>query len=98
MTKIELRYFESCQNWKIADARLKAAMEAEGLTVAITYTRVETLQDAERLQFIGSATILINGTDPFEPAGAQAGLACRVFATQDGPQGSPTVNELRAIL
>jgi hypothetical protein len=98
MIDIELRYFDSCPNWKIADERLREAMKAEGVGNSITYTKVETFEDAERLQFIGSPSILINGVDPFKPEGAEPGLACRVFATEDGPQGSPTVNELRTIL
>jgi|CXWK01.1.fsa_nt_gi hypothetical protein len=98
MTDIELRYFDSCPNWKIADERLREALEAEGIDCSITYTKVETFEDAERLKFIGSPSILINGSDPFKPEDAEPGLACRVFATEDGPQGSPTVNELRALL
>ena len=98
MTDIELRYFDSCPNWKVADDRLKEAMKAEGVADPITYTRVESFEDAEQMQFIGSPSILINGVDPFRPKDAEPGLACRVFATEDGPQGSPTVGELRAVL
>ena len=98
MTKIELRYFDSCPNWKVADERLKEAMKAEGVNSKIEYTNVETFEDAERLNFIGSPSILIGGADPFMPESARPGLACRVFATEDGPQGSPTVNELRSAL
>ncbi|NQU37829.1 MAG: thioredoxin family protein [Actinobacteria bacterium] len=98
MTHIELRYFESCPNWKVAEGRLKEAMLAEGVAEPITYTKVESFEDAERIQFIGSPSILIDGLDPFGPPDAEPGLACRVFATKNGPQGSPTVEELRAVL
>jgi len=98
MTDIELRYFESCPNWKVADDRLKEAMQAEGVSGPITYTKVESFEDAERMQFIGSPSIFIDGVDPFRPKGAEPGLACRVFTTPNGPQGSPTVEELRAVL
>lgn len=98
MTKIELQYFDSCPNWKVADERLKEAMNVEGVADQVVYTKVETFEDAERLNFIGSPSILIDGLDPFKPESARPGLACRVFATEDGPQGSPTANELRAVL
>lgn len=98
MMEIELRYFESCPNWQVADERLREAMDIEGVDVEVAYKKVEILEDAERLNFIGSPTILIDGTDPFRPESARPGLACRVFATEEGPQGSPTVNELRAAL
>jgi hypothetical protein len=98
MTEVELRYFDSCPNWEVAERRLKEAMKAAGINETITYTQVETLQDAERRQFIGSPTILVNGADPFQPENTEPGLACRLFATEDGRQGSPTVNEIRAAL
>ena len=98
MTKIELRYFDSCPNWKIADERLREAMEVEEVFSEIEYTSVNTFDDAERLDFIGSPSILIGGVDAFRPESAQPGLACRVFQTEDGPQGSPTVNQLRSVL
>lgn len=45
--------------------------------------RVETAEDAERLPFIDSPTILVNGWDPF--AGAEAfGLTYRVYQTPEG--------------
>ena len=73
-------------------------MEAQGVRAEVVYTKVETFDDAERLDFIGSPSILIDGVDPFRPESAQPGLACRVFATEEGPQGSPTVNQLRSVL
>ena len=98
MTKLELRYFEGCPNWKIADERLRQAIRAEDVDCAITYTKVETLEDAQRLRFIGSPSILINGTDPFRTENAQPGLACRIFNTENGPDGAPSITQLRALL
>lgn len=60
--------------------------------------QVETAEDAERLQFIGSPTVLINGRDPFAGAGKALGLTCRVYETPDGLAGSPTLEQLRESL
>jgi hypothetical protein len=60
--------------------------------------RVETAEDAERLRFIGSPTILVDGRDPFAGAEAAFGLTCRVFQTPKGLAGSPTPDQLRAAL
>ena len=98
VTYIELRFFDSCPNWKVANERLQRALQLEGVETAIAYTKVESPEEAERLDFIGSPTILINGLDPYRPHEAKPGMACRVFATEDGPQGSPTVNELRSLI
>ena len=90
-----LLFFDDCPNWRVADDRLRTlAREFTGVTM--THHRVETADEAERVGFRGSPTILIDGVDPFatdsDPVG---GLSCRVFATPDGPAGSPTLEQLR---
>jgi len=60
--------------------------------------RVETAEDAERLRFIGSPTILLDGRDPFARAEATFGLTCRVYETPYGLAGSPTPEQVRAAL
>jgi hypothetical protein len=47
--------------------------------------QVGTPEDAERLRFVGSPTILIDGRDPFGGTGEGFGLSCRVYATPDVP-------------
>ena len=64
----------------------------------VTLERVETSADAERLRFVGSPTILLNGRDPFEEPGGEYGLACRFYRTPEGPAGSPTTEQLREVL
>lgn len=60
--------------------------------------RIETPEDAERLQFLGSSTILIEGRDPFAGTEEAFGLTCRVYETPEGLAGSPTPQQLRAAL
>jgi hypothetical protein len=96
---VTIRYFEGCPNWHTAHERLRAALrDASMADVEPVLERVETLEDAERLKFAGSPTILIDGEDPFAETGAQFGLTCRVYRTPDGLAGSPTADQLRAIL
>src|SRR5699024_5336838 len=64
----------------------------------INHQLIETHEEAVRLGFNGSPTILIDGTDPFAEDGAPAGLACRVFRTLDGRSGPPTGEQLRTAL
>ena len=97
--KIVLRYFDGCPNWRTADALLREALAATGHgDEPVTYEKVETAQEADRLGFVGSPTFLIAGRDPFGTAGAPTGLACRVYSTPDGMAGSPTVEQLKAVL
>ena len=64
--------------------------------VTVTRRLVNTPEEADRVGFRGSPTILLNGVDPFatesDPVG---GLSCRVYQTPDGPAGSPTLDQLR---
>jgi hypothetical protein len=60
--------------------------------------RVATPEDAERLRFRGSPTILIDGRDPFANEAAPFGLSCRVYRTERGLEGSPSLEQLREAL
>ncbi len=90
-----LQYFDDCPNWRIADERLRAALRLLGRDDgAVRYLQVDTAEDAERIGFHGSPTILVNGHDPFGPADSAVGLACRVY-----PNGSvPSVERLVEVL
>lgn len=91
MTQVELLYFDGCPSWKVADERLAKALRIAGRhDVVVTRRLVETVDDAEQTQFLGSPSIRIDGTDPFASDEARVGLACRVYAGPDGLSGSPT--------
>ena len=90
---ITLLYFDGCPNWKVADGRL-AEIAAERPEITVARHLVETFDEAERVAFHGSPSILIDGVDPF--AGAGVGLACRIYPTPQGPAGSPTLEQLRS--
>ena len=94
---VTLLYFDECPNWKVADDRL--TMVARDLPdVTVARHLVDTPQEAERVGFRGSPSILVDGVDVFAHADAPVGLSCRVYQTPDGPAGSPTVEQLRAAM
>lgn len=94
---IKLLYFEGCPNWKTADERL-AALAAEVPGITVTRHLVDTLEEAERVGFRGSPSIVVDGVDVFAEAGAPIGLLCRRYLTPDGPAGAPTLDQLRAVI
>jgi hypothetical protein len=94
---VSLLYFDDCPNWKVADHRL-AVIAAERPDVVVRRHRVETMEEAERLGFHGSPSILVNGVDVFAEPGAGVGLSCRVYRTSDGLAGAPTMEQLRVAL
>jgi hypothetical protein len=99
MPHIVIRYFAGCPHWRIAEERVRDALRTAGLAdVTVEYERVETIENAIRTGFRGSPTILIDGMDPFAEGDAPAGLSCRIYQSEAGPQGAPTVQELEAVL
>ena len=94
---IALLYFNDCPNWKIADERL-AIIAAERADLTVSRHLVETVEEAERVGFHGSPSILVDGVDLFADPDTAVGLSCRVYVTPDGLAGSPTVDQLRAAL
>ena len=95
---MRLLYFDGCPNWQEADERLRQALVRLGMDVPVERVNVLTAEDAERLSFRGSPTIVVNGVDPFAEPSAPVGLSCRVFRTPDGLRGSPTIEQLVEVL
>lgn len=91
-------YFEECPTWQTAVERVKAACARTGMPVEVRPLAVTSYEDAFRLGFAGSPTILLDGIDPFAQPGASPALACRLYATPDGMAGAPTVDQLVDVL
>jgi hypothetical protein len=96
--RVTLRHTRGCPHWRRAHDRVLRAISEEGLTVDVELEAVDTAEDAARLNFIGSPTILVDGLDPFGEEDADVGLTCRLFDTPEGLSGSPTVGQLRDAL
>lgn len=96
--KVTIRYFDGCPNWEVADARLREALLTADADAEVVYELVNTQEEAERLRFAGSPTILLDGADPFPAETQSFGLTCRVYRTEAGNQGSPSVQQLVAVL
>ncbi len=94
---ITLLYFDDCPNWHDADTHLRT-LEDEIPGLRVTRQIVDTAEEAERTQFRGSPSILIDGVDAFADPDAPVGLSCRVYQTPEGSAGSPTLDQLREVL
>ena len=95
--EITLQYFDGCPSWKEVEAHFKA-LESEGVDLTIAYQLIETPEAAAEAGFRGSPTILIDGVDPFADPDAPVGLSCRVYRTDDGFVGSPSLDQLRTAI
>lgn len=94
---ITLQYFDGCPNWMIADERLQL-LARERPDIVLGYQLIDTVDAAEHAGFHGSPTILVNGVDAFGDASAPVGLACRIYMTEAGPAGAPSLTQLREAL
>ncbi len=94
---ITLLYFDDCPHWKVADDR-PAALAAERPDITLTRRLVADAAEADRIGFLGSPSILVDGVDVFAEPGSQVGLSCRRYPTPDGYEGAPTVEQLREAL
>lgn len=95
---VRLLYVDGCPSRQTMDRRLRVALARAGHTEPPTHVEVTTPEDAERLSFRGSPTVLLDGVDPFADASAPVGLCCRVYETPEGRRGAPTVEQLLAVL
>lgn len=94
--RFELLYFDGCPHWELAAQRLDDVLGEHGLTA--TRVHVTTSEEADRLGFRGSPSVLIDGIDPFARGDEPTGLSCRVYPTPDGFAGVPTVEQLREVV
>lgn len=96
---VTVLYFDGCPNWHEAAEHVRQALREVGLPAsALTLRRVSTPEEAERMSFRGSPTVLVNGVDPFADPTAPVGLACRVYRTENGLAGTPPPDALTAVL
>lgn len=95
---VTVLYFGGCPSWRTAVERVQAAAGRSGVPVRVSTLAVESDEDAVRLGFTGSPTVLFEGTDPFAQPSSTPALACRLYATPAGLAGSPTIDQLVAAL
>ena len=78
---------------------MRTAGERLGLDDLEVAVRVLTSEaEAVGVPFAGSPTILVDGRDPFPSSGTTTELACRIYRTESGFAGTPSVDQLIQVL
>jgi hypothetical protein len=86
----ELFWWEGCPSTEKALETLREVLAAEGLDPdAVSLREVRSDEDAERVGFVGSPTIRIDGVEVAPSEDEPVGLTCRVYRLRDG-RVSPT--------
>ena len=96
--KITLQYFDGCPNWNNTKADLTTLIADHGFDATISYQLIDTPEAAEEHNFRGSPTVLIEGIDPFADPDAPTGLSCRIYKTETGLAGTPSLRQLEQAL
>ncbi len=98
--EVTFLYYEDCPSHEQALERLRAVMQEEGIQAQVKVIKVETEEEAQRLRFVGSPTILMNGQDIDPPsAGAHYALTCRAYRLESGRISPlPSLNMIRRAL
>jgi hypothetical protein len=91
---IDLLYVADCPNHAIARARVQIALDRTQLAAVVRGREVQSSEEAARLGMRGSPTILVDGHDPFAGGADPAALSCRLYRSDPGFSGAPTVEQL----
>ena len=87
--KIEFYYFDGCPSHEPAFENLQEVLIEKGIESEIETIKVNSPEDAERLNFQGSPSIRINGKD-IEGKEEGYSYSCRVFEIEGNLTGVPT--------
>jgi hypothetical protein len=96
--RLRLLVIEDCPNALPAADLVAGVLDELGSGAVVPVEVVRDQESAERLGFLGSPTLLVDGVDPFRVDGGVPAVACRVYATPSGLAGLPDREALRAVL
>jgi hypothetical protein len=91
--QIEVLYFDDCPNHLPTVERINSVLREESCRADVREVLVQDVSTAERMKFLGSPTVRVNGID-IEPAAKDRrdfGLMCRCYAG-----GAPSHELIRA--
>lgn len=94
MTKIECLYFEGCPSYKQALDYLKEIIDEEKLDAYIELVLVESPEDAQKVGFQGSPSIIIDGID-LEDKNDGFSFNCRLYDIDGELTGIPSKEFIR---
>jgi hypothetical protein len=97
--KVEILYFEGCPTYERTERTFLRVLSELGAEAEIELVAVDSDEEAQRLRFLGSPTLRVDGEDLFPvPDRATYALGCRMYATPEGLKGSPTAEMLKEAL
>ena len=97
--RVEVLYFEGCSSYWRMETLLRDVLAEADIEAVVDFVRVDTNEEAERLQFAGSPALRVNGGDLFPvPEQHTWALGCRTYQISEGLKGWPTREMIREAL
>ena len=98
--RVEILFFAGCPNYEKARELAERASAAAGVAPELLLTEVTSPAEAERLRFLGSPSVRVNGRDVEPDADDRETfvLACRLYRTDAGVSAQPAEEWIRAAL
>ena len=97
--EIELLHIEDCPNWRDTGDRIMQVLAQLGAPeTLVRFTLLASPEEAERVPFAGSPTVLIDGVDAFPSDGQTRDLACRIYFVDGRFAASPSADNLRLVI
>ena len=95
--KIEILYFDGCPNHKPAVERVWQLLREEDVSAEVLEVNVCDASIAQRVGFLGSPSVRVNGLDvePEARAAREYGMMCRTYSVDDRREGLPAREMLR---
>jgi hypothetical protein len=93
--RIDILHVAACPSLERVLVRLRAALAASPIGASVHTTEVATFEHAEQAGMRGSPTLLLDGRDPFAQSGDATSVSCRLYRTERGLDGAPSVDQLR---
>lgn len=94
---VELLYFEGCPNHEAARELVERVAGQAGAELNLRLVEVASAAEAERLRFLGSPSVRVNGHD-VEPGADDLDtfvFACRIYHSARGLRGTPSEEWVR---
>lgn len=81
MTRVDVLYIDDCPHVNATADRVRAVASHLGLEIDLKLVRVATFEDAQRIRFMGSPTVRVEGVDIDPSASTQSnfGVCCRTY-------------------
>jgi hypothetical protein len=96
--RVEILYFSGCPNHGPAVDRVREVLAQEDTPAEMVEVEVKDVATAQRIGFLGSPTILVDGQDvePAARAERASGLSCRTYIDGGRRAGVPPPEWIRA--